>query len=141
MLYVLAPTMRKRASSTVDQEFIDVQFGVLKGQLESVLKSKTLRKPNLVVLFVNKFDLFSSLPPDDPDSSDDSAKIVALFKRHIENIELAGGKLGPQGSTMATKGVKGGLGRPDAFSCSDQFLAEIRGMPTGTSPWSCCESC
>ena len=120
VLYVLATTMGEPTPSPVDADFINVQFGVLKAQLESVLKSNKVRKPSLIVLFINKFDLFSALSPEDANSSDERTKVIGLFKRHIENINLAAGH-------VPVKIVVGSALRNWNFTAVKEHIAESCG--------------
>ena len=92
VLFVLAPTKGSAAASP-DHEFIDIQYGVIKAQLEAALTSKVVRKPGSAILFLNKFDLFSELPPQDTKARKEKEEFLKLFARHIENIKNAAGTM------------------------------------------------
>ena len=50
---------------------------------------------------------------------------------------LQGRRLGEVIDIFAAAGLK----KPDISILSDEFLAEVRGMPQRIWPWSCCASC
>jgi signal recognition particle receptor subunit beta len=56
--------------------------------------ARRTRKPKMIILFLNKFDLFSSQPPTDAATSSIQEQFKNDFASHIRSAELAAGKLG-----------------------------------------------
>ncbi len=98
--------------NAIDRDYLSEQFGLLKayvGALSSKNMSKR-RKPKIVILFINKFDAFSSVNPKDSSSKDVADKIREQFSKHILYVEKSAKTIGFEckivlGSTVEKFGV------------------------------------
>jgi GTPase SAR1 family protein len=79
---------QKFTKSDIDSKYLDVQFGVLKAYLGGIsAKSVKRKKPKIIIIFINKFDIFSNLKPSDSSSTQTAKEIRELFKEHIKFAE------------------------------------------------------
>lgn len=91
-LFVVAPTPGKMNTDekiSVDQDYVSVQLGIVKAQVMGGLDSDLTIKPKAVVLFMNKFDLFSPDNPDDKAASHAKELFEDIFSKHNEVLTKA----------------------------------------------------
>lgn len=90
-LFVLAATPSKEntGEAQVDMDYVNVQLGIIKAQILGGLEARRTVKPKAVILFINKFDLFSSIKPDDTSSSKTQDDVLRIFAPHIDFITKA----------------------------------------------------
>jgi hypothetical protein len=72
----------------IDFEFISEQLGYIKGLVKGILRSVKTRKPKVLILFINKFDLISDYPPGDSVSLSLTKVIENVFSKHIQEIKI-----------------------------------------------------
>lgn len=105
LLIVLAPFAEIGARAKVDDTFVAKQSGYMFGLVGAVLESKSVPKPNLAVLFLNKRDVFDGL----------DAEFNNAFKTDVARIEMLCKERGIpvlkfHGSARTGAGVQGMLG-------------------------------
>ena len=95
-IIVVAPTKKNNPSgSSRDDSYLDIQLGYIQANIEGALGSNVIkRKPKSLILFINKFDLYSNYPPDDSQSSNHEKEIRAIFERHERSITSAAKRAG-----------------------------------------------
>lgn len=76
VIIILAPTKGYTKRTPVDAEYIEEQYQLLKHLWIPVLKANSSIRPQTVVLFLNKNDLF-----------DNGREFEGLFARHVREME------------------------------------------------------
>jgi len=90
MLLVLAPSMMNSKGENIpDTHYVATQLGYVQAFVEGSLSARKTRKPKVLILFLNKFDLISSHPPNDSAASDQRQVFLRAFSEHIESVERA----------------------------------------------------
>ena len=79
-------------SSGNDQAYLYRQLGYIEAFVGGSLGSKKARKPRVVVLFMNKFDWFARMNPNDSSSLEVRRQFLAIFEKHIDLIKSAATK-------------------------------------------------
>lgn len=95
LLLVLSPTMQKEnnpANKVLDEKFVYTQLGYVQAFIEGALGTKFTKKPQLLIIFLNKFDLFSKYPPDDSQSEITARDFGNMFFDHVECVTMAANK-------------------------------------------------
>lgn len=90
LVYVLAPSEKpgQDLKSSEALMYRSRQLGYMKVFLEVVLLTQLTVKPKIVVLFVNKFDLFSAHNPNDSQARIAIKEAQAMFSEHINLFNL-----------------------------------------------------
>ncbi len=88
IVYVLAPvsiySMNNKPDNYVDELYTSEQYGVLRTFLGALNSLKlNIKKPKLIILYLNKFDLYSNNRPSDSSSEYIVEKYNKIFLRHI----------------------------------------------------------
>lgn len=86
---VLAPSPLQSPIGSVDQDYVNVQLGAMRSYVVGALQSQKARTPRLVILFINKFDLISSVPPGDSAAGLHESSVKAAFRDHIAAVRDA----------------------------------------------------
>lgn len=92
MIVVLAPTRANEIAQSengaiFESEYIAEQRGYVTGLIRGVLTARTTRKPELVVVFLSKFDLYSKYPPDDSRGQAKKKTFEDAFAPHISSLK------------------------------------------------------
>jgi hypothetical protein len=97
LLLVLSSTMtngREDAHAAKNQAYLDTQFGYLRAFVEGAMGARRTNKPKIIILFLNKFDLYSSQPPTDSTAQATKEQFKELFSKHIKSAAVAAEKAG-----------------------------------------------
>ena len=104
LLVVLSPTSEKKVRADdneagadrhpVDPHFVSVQLGYMQALVQGALGARHTIKPKAIVLYMNKFDLFSDLGPEDSTSRDAESEFKSIFAEHIECAQMSAHNLG-----------------------------------------------
>lgn len=88
---VVAPNRAapKHRDPEPDSDYITQQLTTVNGFINSSLSSTKARRPRLVILFINKFDQLSSVPPDDSAAQGAREHVYDLFDKHVTSIRDA----------------------------------------------------
>lgn len=80
-LLVLAPTdeIDATASNWRKDQYIQEQIGLAKGLIGGCLGAEGIRKPELIIIYLNKFDLISRQSPDDSSSREKVSEFKNVF--------------------------------------------------------------
>jgi signal recognition particle receptor subunit beta len=92
LVVVLSPTKRQNLTgglNSEDQKYMTLQLGYVQAYIQGGLGSRVTKKPKILVVFINKFDLFSKHPAGDSAASADKSKVDELFAEHIAACNLA----------------------------------------------------
>ena len=91
LVLVLAPTMKNVRSNgpVFDQKYLAVQLGYVQSFMEGGLGARKTRKPKVVILYLNKFDLVSDFPSGDSAAKAAEDKFLDQFREHKQSVELA----------------------------------------------------
>jgi len=91
IILVLAPTMKnvKSGSPIFDEKYLAVQLGYVQSFMEGGLGARKTRKPKVVILYLNKFDLVSDFPSGDSSAKEAEDKFLSRFREHQQSVELA----------------------------------------------------
>lgn len=85
----LADEASEQEKSQFQQDYISQQLGYC-SLVTSLIEAKTLRqRPELVVLFITKFDHLSALDPDDSSSKETLAQLLGAFAPHCAAVRTA----------------------------------------------------
>ena len=87
LVVVVAPTAKDGATGAdpFDRAFIDVQKGYMSLPRGIVGSRNKRRRPDLVLLFISKFDLVANVRPDDSAGEADRVRVLRAFSEH-ENL-------------------------------------------------------
>ena len=91
---------------TMDPKYVAEQLGYL-ALPEGVLASKDTPKPEMVIMCISKFDMFSAFPPDDSQSKPAAQKLESDFRDHITRIKRACATKGVPFEVLLTSARKG----------------------------------
>ncbi len=97
LVVTLATTIEKSSngdSKSKSQSYLDTQLGYVRAFIEGAMGARRTRKPKAIILYLNKFDLFSSLPPTDTTAGPRREQFKHIFADHISSAELAAKKAG-----------------------------------------------
>jgi hypothetical protein len=85
-LLVLAPTDEADATSASwrKEEYIVEQIGFAKGLIGGCLQARKIRKPRLVIIYLNKFDLLSEQSPEDSSSRAKATEFRSVFRQLLD---------------------------------------------------------
>jgi hypothetical protein len=72
-----------------DTDYITQQLTTINGFINGSLSSTKARRPRLVILFINKFDQLSPVPPDDSTAQSAREHAYNLFDKHITSVRDA----------------------------------------------------
>lgn len=89
LVLVVAPTKKSKLSSTdekYDTRYLDEQIGYLEAFVEGPLGSQRLTRPRVVILFINKFDLYAGRTPEDSASKQMVDELSKVFAGHIDRV-------------------------------------------------------
>jgi hypothetical protein len=114
-LFVVAPTSAKENNGNqmnIDKEYVSVQLGIVKTQVLGGLDAIKTIKPKAVILFINKFDLYSSVRPGDSASLKMESDFKGIFSKHIEVIKTATSRKGVRFYSLAGSAF-------NSWSCKD----------------------
>jgi hypothetical protein len=92
MILVLSPTIVKVRSSSEeleDDKYLSTQLGYVEAFVEGALGARKTRKPKVMVLFLNKFDLFSQFPPGDSHAVNEQKHFLSMFSEHLKSVDVA----------------------------------------------------
>ena len=92
LILVLAPTMKNLKTETgevFDDKYLAIQLGYVQSFMEGALGARKTRKPKVVILYLNKFDLVSDFPPGDSLAMKHENEFLNVFKEHQQSVELA----------------------------------------------------
>ena len=92
ILLVLAPSKLNVCSDGFDEKYIYTQLGYVQSYLEGGIGSKVIKKPKVIIIFLNKFDLISSLNPEDSTAANIKKKYLEIFSEHIQSADVAAKK-------------------------------------------------
>lgn len=105
--------VNKISVNEINKDFINVQYGLLKAFVGGLASKgvKKWRKPKIMILFINKFDAFSNINPNDSSAKETAASLRLIFKDHIRFVEESAKKGGfiPRiviGSTAEKYGIE-----------------------------------
>lgn len=76
VIIMVAPTKSNKNRNDIDREYINDQLNTISKLWFAVLKAKRIVKPEAVILFINKLDLF-----------DDGKKMVSEFSEHRKQLK------------------------------------------------------
>jgi len=95
VVFVLAPVQHNgQIESIEDSRYIDKQEGILQTYLGYIIsEAKNGRRPKILILFINKFDLLSKKHPDDSSSKNQKQAITSLFSTHINILKSEAKKI------------------------------------------------
>ncbi len=88
IVLVVAPT-GLNTKGDQQEKYVHTQLGYAEALISGALGAKKTRKPAAVVLFMNKFDLFSAHPPNDSSAAESSKSFAQIFAEHSSVIRDA----------------------------------------------------
>jgi hypothetical protein len=95
IILVLAPTIQdSRTPAVIDQKYIYTQLGYVQAYIEGGMGSHIAKRPKVIVVFINKFDLFSEVQPGDSAATSAEESLQEVFGEHIDSARMAGKKTG-----------------------------------------------
>lgn len=95
IIVVLAPTDKNtRNPMVIDEKYIYTQLGYVQAYIEGGIGSHITKRPRMIIIFVNKFDLFCDVSPGDSAAESAQKSLEKIFKDHIESARMAGKKVG-----------------------------------------------
>jgi len=90
VVLVLAHSKLNKSSdgkNLFDDKFINIQLGYVQAYIQGGIVA-TAKKPKVIIVFINKFDLLSAHHPDDKNSQEACRQIEQIFKEHIESAHV-----------------------------------------------------
>lgn len=112
VVFVVAPTQPFDFSSEEhDLSYRLRQVGLLSVLADIYAMSNHVKKPDAMVLFLNKFDLFSKVPPGDSAAQAAKDRFLCLFREHSEAVKARADSANIKyksivGSTLETWGIE-----------------------------------
>jgi hypothetical protein len=96
LLVTLATTETNQRinDNAYDEKYLNIQLGYIQALIEGAMGARKTRKPKVVIFFLNKFDLFSSYPPNDSGGFQAKTDFENIFKEHIASGMSALSKAG-----------------------------------------------
>lgn len=91
-LVVVLSTTKMNSKDTnivTDEKYLYMQLGYIQAFIEGAMGARKTNKPKVVILFLNKFDLYAAYPPTDSAVIETRDMFRKLFEEHIRSAELA----------------------------------------------------